>query len=145
MNNKSDKKTIDFLCLKNDCIPVAIKEKLMEKPFPYNRTGEIIDYIRKNAIDRADIDYSIINYCLDNKNAIVRAFKDENGTEYYYGCCESKGEGKSVSSILIVPVDTSECWCIEETKDNIFSRELIKKIPKYELVDKDMNLWRKTE
>ena len=114
--------------------PTEEMQKIMDKSeFPYNRMGEIVDFIEKNA--EKVVDYSA-HSLLQTKKNIGKFYLSNN----IYACCERKypiscfGTNYPVTTLAIVDVDITRPWTI----DSYDGGEYIKYLD-YDVVNEDIN------
>lgn len=119
--------------------PTEEMQKILDKlEFPFNRIGEIVEFIEKNSEDI--IDYSAISL-LNTKKHIGK----HRLTSNIYACCTRKkkselfGSNYPITTLAIVDVDITRPWTI----DVYDGAEYIKYLD-YDVVDEDINYckWR---
>ena len=115
--------------------PTEEMQKIMDKyEFPYNRIGEIVEYIENNSELVVDISASSL---LKTKHHIGKLYCSLGDV---YGCCAETNKPSwfasvnPISSIQIADVDTTRPWCI----DNYDGKEYIKYLD-YNVVNEDIN------
>ena len=124
--------------------PTEEMQKIMDKyEFPYNRIGEIVDYIEKNSETVNEFSSSTL---LNTKSSIGKLYC---ANADIYACCVHRnkplycgwgiGTYYPITTIQIADVDTTRPWCI----DNYDGKEYIKYLD-YDVVDEDINYckWR---
>lgn len=119
--------------------PTEEMKKIMDKSeFPYNRIGEIVDYIEENSEEIVDYSaYSLLN----TKKNIGKIRLSSN----IYACCTKKKESElfgsnyPITTLAIVDVDITRPWTI----DSYDGKEYIKYLD-YDVVNEDINYckWR---
>ena len=115
--------------------PTEEMNKIMNKyKFPYNRIGEIINFIEKNS--EIVNEFSAVTL-LNTKKSIGKLYSANTDV---YACCANKnkpsyfGTVNPVTTMQIVDVDTTRPWCI----DNYDGKEYIKYFD-YDVVNEDIN------
>lgn len=120
--------------------PTKEMQKIMDKSdFPYDRMGEIIDFIEKNAEIVNDFSASTL---LGTKKSIGQLYCANANV---YACCTYShkhsffGTKYPVTTMQIADVDTTRPWCI----DIYDGKEYIKYLD-YDVVNEDINYckWR---
>ena len=92
--------------------PTEEMQKILDRlEFPYNRIGEIVDYIEKNSEEIVDYSaYSLLN----TKKNIGKVRLSSN----IYACCTKKKESElfgsnyPITTLAIVDVDITRPWTI---------------------------------
>ena len=114
--------------------PTEEMQKILDKlEFPYNRIGEIVEFIEKNSEEIVDYSaYSLLN----TKKNIGKNRLSSN----IYACCTKKKESElfgsnyPITTLAIVDVDITRPWTI----DVYDGSEYIKYLD-YDVVDEDIN------
>ena len=101
--------------------PTEEMQKIMDKyEFPYNRIGEIVNYIENNSELVVDVSASSILKTKHHIGKLYSSFGD------VYGCCTetNKPSWFPTSSMQIAEVDTTRPWTIENYDGKEYIRYL---------------------
>ena len=105
--------------------PTEEMQKIMDKyEFPYNRIGEIVEYIENNSELVVDVSASSILKTKHHIGKLYCSFGD------VYGCCAENnkpswfGSVNPISSMQIAEVDITRPWTIEEYDGKEYIRYL---------------------
>ena len=121
----------------NRYVPQEISNILAKEPFPYNRTGEVVDYLKFNCfeIDIKKMGTNAVKKALlENPNKFAHFWDKPNLRELYFFLSENE---KEVLVLNVVDVDILYRWRIAEYQ----GREFVIMEEKDPMVIRDINYY----